>query len=275
MKLGLSSLIFVRASMREAIRVTAELGYECIEVIHDLPHFGLGHDRRELLRLKKLMDGYGLEVSVHTSFWDLNPSTHYPELFKLTVKQVKRGVDACKILGGDIAVIHPGRCATLEVEKVWRASERKYLEFLDACAPYAKRAGVKLAIENGGTPNNPYSGLGELSLLVSEFEEVGIAFDIGHAYLRKRKLGVKKPEKRMAKAVRNMREKLLHVHLHDNDGEEDKHLVPGKGKIDFGPILEAIRSVGYQRMLIAELWNPKKPIETAREGLKRVKWLLG
>ena len=170
-------------------------------------------------------------------------------------------------------MIHPGRCATLEVERVWRASERKYLEFLDACVPYAKKAGIELAIENGGMPNNPYSRLDELSTLVSEFEGVGIAFDVGHAYLRERKFGVKKPEKRIAKAVRNMREKLLHVHVHDNDGQEDGHLVPGKGKIDFRPIFSALRSVGYQRMLIAELWDPKEPIQTAREGMKGIKRL--
>lgn len=30
---------------------------------------------------------------------------------------------------------------------------------------------------------------------------------------------------------------LMHVHLHDNDGVRDRHLVPGEGSIRFAPII--------------------------------------
>ncbi len=32
-----------------------------------------------------------------------------------------------------------------------------------------------------------------------------------------------------------------HYHLHDNDGREDSHLAPGKGTIDFRPVMKAVR----------------------------------
>ena len=91
MKIGLSSLLFVKASLEDAIKGIAEVGADYIEIICDLPHFMPDFDLAELKKLKELLDSCRLGVSIHSTFWDLNPASHYSEIRKLatTVHQKK------------------------------------------------------------------------------------------------------------------------------------------------------------------------------------------
>jgi sugar phosphate isomerase/epimerase len=71
-----------------------------------------------------------------------------------------------------------------------------------------------------------------------------VLLDVGHV-----NVGGEDP----SDSVRKAREYLAHVHIHDNDGTKDQHLVPGDGKIDFAPIVKALREVGYDGYVSAEL----------------------
>ncbi|HID61063.1 MAG TPA: sugar phosphate isomerase/epimerase [Hadesarchaea archaeon] len=110
MKLGLSSLLFVRNTIEEAIRINSELGAECVEIIYDVPHFPPNYDLRKLASIKELLGSYGLGVSVHGSFWDLNPASHHRKLWELSLEQMRKSIDACRMLGGG-----DNRCAFRKV----------------------------------------------------------------------------------------------------------------------------------------------------------------
>lgn len=272
-KLGISSLLFVGTSIEEAIRRSAELGAECFEMIHDLPHFTPTHSEPEMASIKKLLRAHGLEVSVHARFLDLNPATYYPELWNLSLEQVGLSVRACAELGGDIVCVHSGRCPIPELDWVMRDSKTRTLRFLDECLKLAKRTGVRLAFENLSLPNAPYSTLEGIEELVSNLD-IGIALDVGHAYLWERRSGTKDPERRIARTIERLKERLIHFHIHDNHGREDEHLPPGKGDIKFEPLLKALKKINYRGMLIAELWDPKNPLRTGHRGMESLKKLL-
>ena len=86
MKLGLSSLLFVHNSIEEAIQISSDIGTGCIEIIYDIPHFPPDYDQRKLSALRELLKSYDLRVSVHASFWDLNPASHHRELWERSSK---------------------------------------------------------------------------------------------------------------------------------------------------------------------------------------------
>ena len=271
MKLGLSSLLFVRSSIEDSVREIAKLGSECIEVIYDAPHFMPDHDSRQLGGLKELIDSYGLEVAVHGSFWDLNPATHYHELFELTLRQVRRSIEACRTLGGKIVTVHPGRCPVPEAPKVLEGTRKRYREFVEQCLVYSHDCGTTLAIENAGGGSSWYpSDIRELKRFVSELEGAKISFDIGHAHLAECRAGRRSTARVISKAIENAKEYLAHVHIHDNHGEHDEHLPPGDGNIDFKPVVKALRSINYDGLVIAELWNPQQPLEIGRKGMERL-----
>ncbi len=48
-------------------------------------------------------------------------------------------------------------------------------------------------------------------------------------------------------------DRLLALHLHDNDGEEDQHALPGTGTIAWKPLMEKLDRLGYQGALSLEV----------------------
>jgi len=274
MKFGLSSLLFVRIPIERAIDLTSEAGFEAIELIYDIPHFPLGFDRRALAGLRELISSRGLEVSVHSSLWDLNPASHLDQLFRLTLKFARNSVNACRALNGEVVVLHPGRCPIPEVKTVMGGAKERYRKFVSECLSYAGDRGVTLALENAdGHPTNYPSSIEDLLPLLRELEGAGVAFDIGHAYLAERRHKNPKPELAIASAIKRVGNRLVHVHLHDNRGVHDDHLVPGKGAVNFEPIVAALKAIKYGRLVVAELWDPERPERTARLGLKHTKRL--
>lgn len=274
MKLGLSSLLFVNNTIEECIQLSHKLGAECVEIIYDVPHFPPEYDQRKLSGVRELLESYGLGVSVHASFWDLNPASHHRELWELSLNQTKQSIDACRLLGGEVTVVHFGKCPLPEVGGFLMGAKKRYREFLSQCLPYALERGITIGLENAGRDPSSYPPtISELKQLVLEMEGLKITLDIGHAHLVERRLGKKATGAAIAENIRSLRKHIVHLHVHDNRGRLDDHLPPGDGEINFKTVVEAVREIKYNGLVIAELWNPKCPQETGKRGMERLKKL--
>lgn len=273
MKIGLSTLLFIHNSVEESVRTIADLGSECVEIVYDVPHFLHERDKKKLVPIREIVKSNKLDVSIHGSFWDLNPASHHEKVWEASLEQTKLSIDACYRLNGKIVALHPGRVIIPELEWFMRGAIERYLRLLNECLAYARDRGVKIALENVNPPYSTYHGLEELSKLVEGQDDLGICLDIGHAY-RGLASRVSNPEIVIANAVKKLRKQIIHIHLHDNHGEDDEHLVPGKGAINFGPIVDAIKKIQYSNMIIIELFDPVNSVETGRAGLNRTMEML-
>jgi sugar phosphate isomerase/epimerase len=193
---------------------------------------------------------------------------------KLALARVKKSIDACHSLGGEVVVVHPGHCPIREVKELLNGARDRYREFVEECWKHARGKGVTLTVENIDRADFPYSTVDEIKQLAEEFDGLGITFDVGHAYLASRKEGAKAPEKEIVKAIKKAGDHLAHVHIHDNEGLRDDHLPPGDGDIDFRPIVDVLESMRYDGQLIVELWDPKNSLKTGEKGLKNIRKLL-
>jgi len=275
MRFGLSGLLFPHLPLEDAVTSIGELGADCAELIFDIPHFPK-FDLSELKKIRKLIDHYGLEISIHGPIWDLNPASWHREVRVLALKYMKRSIDICSALAGEIVVFHPCRCPYPQVGKLLAVAKEWFLDFTSKSVKYAKEHGVKLALEN--FPNNaeyPYSSPQEMLPLVNRLDGLGITFDIGHAFLNKRWQKIKAPERKIAEEIKLVGEHILHIHLHDNNGSRDEHLLPGDGRINFRPIVKALREASYDRWIMVELHRTEthEPGATGRIGLKRAREL--
>jgi len=276
LKVGLSGLLFYRIPVEEAVSRVATLGADCVEIIYDVPHFSPEFRMEKLRRLKKAVSSCDLEVSVHGPIWDFNPVSWHREVRSLALKKMKQSIDVCSKLGGDLVVVHPGRCPIPQIGKLLTTAKAWFVEFASDCLEHAKRRGIKLTLENFPTNSeHPYSSPKDMVALARRLDGLGITYDVGHAFLHKRRENVGSPEKDMAEEIRLIGKHLAHVHIHDNSGGWDEHLIPGNGEIDFRPIVKELKKVNYPGRIIAELHNPytKEPMEIGRTGLKKVREL--
>jgi protein FrlC len=69
--------------------------------------------------------------------------------------------------------------------------------------------------------------------------------------------------------VFQLADKLKHLHLDDNDGHSDDHLVPGMGNMNFVPLFAALKKIGYQGAVSIEagISFSTDPDSAAQEGI--------
>lgn len=265
MKIGLSTLLFPRHSLEQAVEICVKLGAEWVEIIWDLPHFTPGGKKPDLRRIGRVIGDADVGVSVHASFWDVNPASIIPEIRRAAVKRIKAGIEVCAKLGGNPVVLHAGKCPVPEVDWMWRKTGEAYERTMKEVCAFARRLGVRIAVENGSYAFGPYATFEEIPELLRKFD-VEICLDIGHSYLVEKRRS-RSPERRIADKIEELGGKISHVHVHDNRGLKDDHLVPGEGEIDFRPIALALERIGYSGALVVELFNPDEPEKTGKKGI--------
>jgi sugar phosphate isomerase/epimerase len=109
---------------------------------------------------------------------------------------------------------------------------------------FAKPRGIEILLEN--IPNELSTAERLKYFLSTTHLDLGFVFDTGHANIG---AGVEHEFEIMKDRIRSL-------HIHDNDGKEDKHLFPflaKGGTIDWGRTMELLRSRANQYPLLLEL----------------------
>ncbi|MFL6353803.1 MAG: sugar phosphate isomerase/epimerase family protein [Bryobacteraceae bacterium] len=129
---------------------------------------------------------------------------------------------------------------------------------LDELKVFAGQRGVEVLLEN--TPNELASGERLNYFLRQTHLNLNYCFDVGHAHLG---YGIEAE-------FEVMKERIRSTHIHDNNGQEDEHLFPGKGSIDWPNTMRLLGSRPDQYPLLLELREPlgrEHPIEEARQAI--------
>ena len=142
--------------------------------------------------------------------------------------EIKRVLDVAEHLPFRYLVLHLGLDEEYALEKFDAA-----FTSLEHLRLFAKDRGVKLLLENTRSAlGNPERLLQFLNY--TRLDDVGICFDVGHARLTG---GVRE-------AFQALGARSASVHLHDNRGEQDDHLLPFDGTMDWAAVIEELRPAG-------------------------------
>lgn len=112
------------------------------------------------------------------------------------------------------------------------------LERFKTICEYAKEKGVKVAFEN-----TKLKGYLEFILSNITYSNVGVCFDSGHYHCHF------KDEFDFYK----FKDRILCVHIHDNFGESDEHLIPFDGNLEYNKVIEGLKIANYSGDMILEL----------------------
>jgi sugar phosphate isomerase/epimerase len=157
--------------------------------------------------------------------------------------ELKRWVDLFAALRIEAGVVHPGGRSTLEAAPIASELLDLNLEGLTELLQHRTDAVTRICLENG-------PGAGELVRLIeaTDAERLGICFDTGHlAVIRTRWPAHAQSEYDF---VLGARKYLKALHLHDNDGAGDQHMLPFEGgAVDWGGLCAGLREIGYSGTL--------------------------
>ncbi len=215
------------------LEALADIGFSGWEFIAE----GKRLDFATLSLIQHAVSSCGLEVSVHAPFSDLNIASVNQPIWLETLRQIKEAI-ALSAEYAHIFIVHPGYISPLATQCIDKAVSKNN-EALLAIAQFAAEYGARATVENMA---NVVGFLGRFPREIEAMmnNSVGFTFDIGHA--------------NTTYTIDSFLEiPADHVHLHDNHGVTDDHLILGEGSIDWFRILGALRH--YKGALVIEARN--------------------
>lgn len=161
---------------------------------------------------------------------------------------IRRSIIGSGMLGVKWCVTHPftDRAAGNDAKRQMQANLRYYA----AHVATASEHGVGIALENDFIGADDYlycADVAELCELVDAFgdaEHVGACYDFGHGNLT--------PGSHRDK-LHLLGRRLQAVHVQDNHGKSDEHLLPLYGSIDWNECMQALADIGWQGDLTFEV----------------------
>jgi sugar phosphate isomerase/epimerase len=230
--LAMTSDFHKESRKREEIKVTlariARAGFTHVHWCHEWTGYYL-YSVHEMLEIREWCDELGLKVKgVHATAGeynaDLKDYTSPNEYSRLAgVELIKNRVDLAHTLNAETIVLH---------YKLQEQDFRYALRSFDELEPYCKTRRIKICIENTEGPPDFVRGLFDTLYKRYDRDYMGLCFDTGHAFLYCKENCLEYAER--------YNDRLFMMHIHDNNGKGDDHLLPFAGGFDwegFAPVL--------------------------------------
>jgi len=254
-KIGLSMLYCLGEPFKKMTNKILEAEINYIEVVDDGFH---ALNKRRVSSLSAIGKSYGIKYSVHAPFADINIASPSKPMLRAMLKRLEKSMAYASALNASVWVFHPG--LKTGVSMFYPGID--WLQNLKTTRLLLKKAedyGVKIAIENVPEPY-PFlmKSFEDFANFYEEIdEEIGLVFDVGHANLNGQ----------IERFLTVFKDKIVHVHLHDNDGKEDQHLGIGYGTINWENVAKLLKKAAYDKILIVE------SVEHVKESMEKLRKL--
>ncbi|MGE5265224.1 MAG: sugar phosphate isomerase/epimerase family protein [Acidobacteriota bacterium] len=247
MRFAQSSFVYFNYPLQHAIRRLHDAGYQGIEIWGGRPHMYRHDLDSELDSLRALLDGFEMAVPNFIPAQFRYPSilcSSNESVRRDSVRYIQDAIDNAVRLGAPSVSLCAGMTLHGErIEQGWANLRQSIIELLD----YSDRTGLRLLIEPAHRAESTLIlTVADALRMIREIqsERLGICLDTGHANVNGEAL---------AEIVCLLKDVPSHIHIDDNSGDSDAHMVPGEGSIDYAPFVRALKQIDYRGFVSAEL----------------------
>lgn len=256
-KIGLSMLYCLGEPFNKMVKRLDTVETPYVEVVDDGLH---ALSRKRVFMLNEAAESRGIKYTLHAPFADINIASPSKPMLNASLKRLKQSMDYASVLNAQLWVFHPGiktGISTFYPGEEWKQNIKGIRELHKTAEEY----GLNIAMENlpekyGFIMKSPKDFL--KFYRETGLNNIGIVLDVGHANLE----GQTEP------FLRKLPDKIVHMHVSDNMGENDQHLGIGYGKIHWQRFAEALREIAYDKTIMVE------SAEHVKESLQKLKQLL-
>ncbi len=221
----------------------SDVGFSQVHWCHEWStnHFYI---KEELDAIKKKLKVFNLTIlDIHASNGrEISWGSSDENKRNAAVNLVKNRIDMAAYFNVAVIIMH-----VLENNEFLRKS-------LDELLPYAKVREVKIAIEN--TMNFPVV---DKILSDYDFDFLGLCYDSGHGNI----------EKDSYEWLDKLKNRLISIHIHDNDGKRDLHQIPFTGTVDWERFSRLIAGSSYKKSISLEVSIRNMRIKDEKEFLDK------
>ncbi|MHA0857735.1 sugar phosphate isomerase/epimerase family protein [Paenibacillus sp. CMAA1364] len=240
-------------SIGECIKTAKEAGFDGIELsLNETGELGLASGDKEVKEIKDRLEDASLEIAGLATglYWDYPMTSSNKELQSKAIDVCKKQLELAEAFGVDAILVIPGAVGVdfipgSEVVDYEHAYDRAQ-ESIAKLVPFAKAAGVSIAIENVWNKFllSPLEMRSFIDDLGSEF--VGSYFDVGNT------VNNGYPEH----WIRILAHRIKKVHF--KDYRRDAGGLHGfvdllAGDVNYPAVMDALRAIGYDNYVTAEM----------------------
>lgn len=204
---------------------------------------------------KRLADEAGITIWQVHGPWRYPPRDFTIEDRQERFEKMKRSIHAAAILGAKYWVVHPlmpcgvNDILTNEVQQTRSIN----LEFMQRLLVCAKQEGVTICLENMPFLDFSLSSPSDIAEFIQEINDPSfeMCLDTGHA-------NICKDWYSPAKTMREYGKHIKCLHVHDNHGKRDEHLMPFSGTVDWNDFSHALQETDFQGVLSLECSPSRK-----------------
>lgn len=244
--IGLSTGCFYRQDICGVLPEIQLSGFRELEICSWTKHLDY-HAEADILRARDMLRALELRpVSFHAPFADRIDITSLDDTVReAAVQELLTACRAAALLGSERIVLHPGP------ERTGRPPEHEFVRHMRHAAQSLNRVaaccceeGIELLLENM-LPHLLFGHTSDMLYLLGEISTcaVGTCLDTGHAFL----------SGDLGSVIHKLSWHLKMVHINDNRGDWDAHLIPGEGSIDWQWLIAELRHRNFQGPLIIEM----------------------
>jgi sugar phosphate isomerase/epimerase len=239
-EIGLSMLYCLNEPFPSLLEGLVEVDVKHVEI----PDEGLHTlNKRRVRRLKEAAKANNLDLVVHAPWAGINIAVLSPMLRRAIMERLEKSIINAGQLGCRLWLFHPGSKTALShiyPGKDWQQN----LDSVRTLLKIARREGVEIAIENVPEPF-PFlmKNVEDFQRFCEELDEdIGIVLDIAHANLNNQ----------IQDFMKHFPERIVHMHVSDNNGANDLHRGIGYGSIDWERVAKTIKEADYRDLIVLE-----------------------
>ncbi len=251
MKLGIQPDIFHKP--KEAFEFASKHGFSHVEVLMDHPLYSMENlSHTELLELK---ESYGLEVLLHAPATSTNFISVSETMRNASYEELRRVLHYADRCDAEVVTFHIGWNPGFITAKGFvfpreMYGDHNYRVLTTEMFEFLRQVDCEmLALENTISLDDK---LIEAIEFLLENTELKLTFDVGHYNCREGH-----------DVFLKHFDRVVNVHLHDNEGDADMHLALGEGSVDLSIIPE-----DYDGFMTLEVRN-EEAILKSKEYLER------
>ncbi|HII01475.1 TPA: sugar phosphate isomerase/epimerase [Methanosarcinaceae archaeon] len=210
---------------------------------------------KTIQNVQNIHETTNLELTLHLPFSDMNLAGLNDSIRGEVIRQMKHYLTLASNYV-NLAVVHPGYLSPYGAQVPYEAYQTNLASLTEIC-DFAADFGILVAVENmpdfpkifGKYPDEMHEMLDAIGS-----HNVGFTFDVGHANT----VGL------IDDFLDQLRDRISHVHIHDNMGEKDEHLPLGEGTVDWKSVMEKLSD--YKGIFVTEM-------ASVEEGVKSLEFL--
>ncbi len=256
-KIGLSMLYCLSEPFDKMVKRLSKVETRYVEILDEGFHT---LNKNRVGMLNQIAKSHNIEYTLHAPFADINLSSPTKPILTASLKRLKESMVYANALYAKLWIFHPGNKTGISMfypNADWKQNSKGIRELHETAEKY----GLNIAMEN--LPEK-YGFLMKQPEDFTKFyketrlNNVGIVLDVGHANL----------EKQTEQFLRKLPDKIVHIHVSDNTGENDQHLGIGHGKINWQQFAATLREIAYDKRIMVESVNH------VEESLRKLRQLL-